>query len=48
MLYRFDTIEQAWARLKADPFWTEGVWDRTKTIVRELDPEPIDATMKLV
>ncbi|GFZ48085.1 hypothetical protein JCM24511_05833 [Saitozyma sp. JCM 24511] len=36
MIYRFDTIEECWARLKADVYWTAGVWDKERMEVEEL------------
>jgi uncharacterized protein YciI len=36
MIYRFDSIEECWARLKADVYWTAGVWDKERMEVEEL------------
>lgn len=36
LLYRYPSIEEAWRRIKADPYWTSGVWDQGKVEVKEL------------
>lgn len=36
MIYVMDTFEEVWARLKEDPYWTAGVWDRERMRVEPL------------
>jgi hypothetical protein len=48
MLYRFPTIDQAWARIRGDPYWTEGVWDKDKVVIRELMEGPNDEELKVI
>ncbi|KAE8541557.1 hypothetical protein D1P53_002920 [Cryptococcus gattii VGV] len=48
MLYRFPTIEEAWERIKSDPYWVQGVWDKDRVTVNELAYLPTDETLKLV
>ncbi|ORY26043.1 hypothetical protein BCR39DRAFT_273513 [Naematelia encephala] len=36
MVYIFPTVDDVWARLKSDVFWTEGIWDKERVIVEEL------------
>lgn len=48
MLYRFPTIEEAWERIKSDPYWVQGVWDKERVTVNELTYLPTDETLKLV
>lgn len=48
MLYRFPTIEEAWERIKSDPYWVQGVWDKDRVTVNELAYLPTDGTLKLV
>lgn len=48
MIYRFPTIDAAWARIKADPYWINGVWDTDRVIVRELAEGPGDETARFV
>lgn len=48
MILRFPTIEEAWARIKADKYWTGGVWDKDKVMVREIIGAPgVDETIKI-
>lgn len=48
MLLRFPTKEQAWDRIKADKYWTAGVWDKEKTQVNELIAGgAVDETIKI-
>lgn len=47
MIYRYPTIEEAWARIKADKYWTGGVWDKEKVDVREIIGAPVDETIKV-
>jgi hypothetical protein len=35
MLMRQASLEEMWARIRADVYWTEGVWDREKCQVGE-------------
>ncbi|RSH84086.1 hypothetical protein EHS25_005331 [Saitozyma podzolica] len=48
MIYRFKTLDDAWKRIKADPYWTEGVWDKEKMTIVELMEGPNDETMQVV
>ncbi|WWD09721.1 hypothetical protein V865_007849 [Kwoniella europaea PYCC6329] len=48
MIYRYQTIEQAWSRLRADPYWIEGVWDKDRTTIHELAPGPNDDTIRVM
>lgn len=45
MVYRFPNIDEAWERVRRDPYWTGGVWDQDKVSVVELDPTDADATV---
>ncbi|CAK9785106.1 hypothetical protein CC85DRAFT_258049 [Cutaneotrichosporon oleaginosum] len=45
MFYRFPHIDQAWDRIRRDPYWVNGVWDHSKVTVVELDPEDSDHTV---
>lgn len=36
MIYKLDTLDECWARLKADVYWTAGVWDKERMQVEEL------------
>lgn len=45
MFYRFNNIDEAWARLQRDPFWIHGIWDHERITVTELDPAAVDATV---
>lgn len=47
MLLRQPSLEAAWARIKADKYWTGGVWDQDKVVVRELIGAPVDETIKI-
>jgi hypothetical protein len=47
MLYRYPTIEQAWTRIKADPYWTGDVWDKERVVVRELLEGSTDETLRI-
>ncbi|RSH77473.1 uncharacterized protein EHS24_003445 [Apiotrichum porosum] len=47
MIYRYPTLEDAWARIKADKYWTGGVWDKEKVTVEEIIGNPIDETIKV-
>ncbi|BEI82497.1 hypothetical protein CcaverHIS002_0303650 [Cutaneotrichosporon cavernicola] len=47
MILRFPTIDEAWARIKADKYWTAGVWDKEKVVVREIIGAPVDDTIKI-
>ncbi|AAW47071.1 hypothetical protein CNN00560 [Cryptococcus deneoformans JEC21] len=35
MIFRMNTIEEVWARIKDDVYWTEGIWDKEKGDVKE-------------
>lgn len=48
MIYRFPSMAQAWERIKADPYYVKGVWDREKCEVRELMAMEGDESMKVV
>ena len=47
MIYRYPTIEDAWARIKADKYWTGGVWDKERVVVKEIIGAPVDETIKV-
>lgn len=36
MVYKMDTLEQVWTRLKEDVYWRAGIWDKERIIVEEL------------
>lgn len=36
MVYKMDTLEQVWARLKEDVYWRADIWDKERIIVEEL------------
>ncbi len=36
MILKFDNLDECWARLKRDVYWTQGVWDKERVIVEEL------------
>jgi uncharacterized protein YciI len=42
MIFRFDTIDQVWARIKDDLYWTAGVWDKENARVDQLLGAPGD------
>lgn len=35
MIFRMNTIEEVWARIKDDAYWTQGIWDKEKGDVKE-------------
>ncbi|WRT64441.1 uncharacterized protein IL334_001373 [Kwoniella shivajii] len=47
MIYRYATLEEAWKRLKSDPYWVQGVWDKGKVTINELAYGPSDETLKM-
>lgn len=48
MLLRFPTKEEAWNRIKADKYWTAGVWDKENVKVNEIiSGGAIDDTIKI-
>ncbi|WVQ85957.1 hypothetical protein IAT38_008125 [Cryptococcus sp. DSM 104549] len=36
MVYKMDTLEQVWDRLKEDVYWRADIWDKDRIIVEEL------------
>ncbi|WWD20699.1 hypothetical protein CI109_105175 [Kwoniella shandongensis] len=36
MVYKLDTLEQVWDRIKEDVYWRKDIWDKEKIIVDEL------------
>ncbi|BEJ01839.1 hypothetical protein CcaverHIS631_0605210 [Cutaneotrichosporon cavernicola] len=41
MMLRYPSLEEAWERVKADVYWTAGVWDHDRTFVTHIaDPPP--------
>ena len=48
MIYRYDTLEEAWARLKSDTYWKNGVWDKEKCQILELAGMEGDDRLALV
>ncbi|WOO80935.1 Aspercryptin biosynthesis cluster protein B [Vanrija pseudolonga] len=47
MVLRFPTLEACWERIKADKYWTGGVWDKEKLRVHEIIGAPVDETIKI-
>ncbi|TXT13592.1 hypothetical protein VHUM_00959 [Vanrija humicola] len=47
MVLRFPTLEACWERIKADKYWTAGVWDKEKLRVHEIIGAPVDETIKV-
>lgn len=47
MIYRYPSLEAAWERIKRDPYWTGGVWDKEKLEIRQLADGPSDETLEL-
>lgn len=45
MIIRAENLGAAWARIKADVYWTAGVWDKDKMKVEQLisHPDFVDA-----
>lgn len=43
MLMHYPDLASMWDRIKSDVYWTEGVWDREKTVVHEFISAPIPA-----
>lgn len=35
MIFRMNTIEEVWTRIKDDVYWTQGIWDKEKVDVKE-------------
>lgn len=35
MIFRMNTIDEVWERIKDDVYWTEGIWDKEKGDVKE-------------
>lgn len=48
MIYRYPSLEAAWARIKEDAYWTGGVWDKDKVVVKEIIGADGDDVVKLV
>lgn len=48
MIYRYNTIEECWARIKGDAYWTNGVWDPERVVVKEIIGAEGDDLLKLV
>jgi hypothetical protein len=42
MHFKMASIDEAWARIKEDVYWTAGVWDKENTKVHELIRLPTD------
>ena len=36
MVYVFPSLEDCWARIKEDVYWTEGVWDKERLFIEQL------------
>jgi hypothetical protein len=36
MIYNMPTIQDAWARVQKDVYWTSGVWDKEKARIEHL------------
>ncbi|KAK1925927.1 hypothetical protein DB88DRAFT_219488 [Papiliotrema laurentii] len=41
MIFRAETVEKAWEKIKTDVYWTEGIWDQDKVVVREFLENPV-------
>ncbi|TXT04830.1 hypothetical protein VHUM_04098 [Vanrija humicola] len=48
MIYRYPTLEAVWERIKGDAYWTQGVWDRERVVVREIIGAEGDDALRLV
>ena len=35
LIFRAVSLDKAWERIKEDIYWTAGVWDAEKCVVRE-------------
>ena len=35
MIFRAKDLDSAWNRIREDVYWTEGVWEREKCVVKE-------------
>ena len=35
LLFRADSLEDAWKRIRDDVYWTAGVWDQDRCVVEE-------------
>lgn len=35
MIFRSESLAEAWKMIKTDVYWTEGVWDQEKVSVNE-------------
>lgn len=48
MIYRFPTIEEAWARLRKDIYYSQGVWDPERCSIIQLGDAPNNETLVVV
>ena len=42
MIFKYATIDDVWARIKDDLYWTAGVWDKENARVDQLLAAPGD------
>ncbi|GMK57188.1 hypothetical protein CspeluHIS016_0400220 [Cutaneotrichosporon spelunceum] len=40
LMLRFPSLQEAWARVKADVYWTAGVWDHERAVVVQMIDPP--------
>ncbi|WWD18858.1 hypothetical protein CI109_103313 [Kwoniella shandongensis] len=40
MFFRLPTLEDVWKRVKEDVYWSEGIWDKEKTVVGQFIKGP--------
>lgn len=45
LLLRYDTLAQAWDRVREDVYWTAGVWDHAHTVVEQIAEPPASGTV---
>jgi len=45
LLLRYPSLEDAWARVKRDVYWTAGVWDPDRTVVEQFCEPPPPGTV---
>lgn len=45
MMLRYDTLEEAWERVKWDVYWTAGVWDHDRLVLEQLCEPPAAGTV---
>lgn len=45
LLLRYDSLEEAWARVRADVYWTAGVWDHDRLVLEQFCEPPAAGTV---